>query len=229
MVVILYMLLGGSGDASQAPGLGDTQASIDCQWTLGDGVGEGGSEEYIGDTETRKDCVNLVIQTATGANGATYSQTVGPCADERGCKRCYAEYGLSASNGNADWQTCTLAGHITYTPVSPDWTVMGCDWVTGDGTGGQEMELQGEFRDMAHCVEQVRLMYPNANGATANLVASAGATMRGEQTHEYNCYAEVGMTTHDASATNWKTCMFIPSYCTYRESSLHACESSVQG
>lgn len=196
---------------------------MDCLWTRGDGVGEGGSEEYIGDTETRQDCVNLVLQTATGANGATYSQTQAQCTDDRGCKRCYAEYGLTASNGNTDWQTCTLAGHIEFTPVPADWTVTACDWVTGDGTGGTESRIDGpdggDFRDMAHCVEEVKRQFPTANGATANLVQVAGATARGGQSSEYNCYAEFGMTQTN-SDSNWKTCMFIQHYCTYREPDL---------
>ena len=168
VAVVFYMA---SGGGTSPASLGTTEVTLDCAWTTGDGIGEGGSEEYLGDTPTRKDCVNKVRREATGANGATYSQTTGACTDERGCMRCYAEYGLTATNGNSDWQTCTLAGAISFNPVPPDWTVEGCDWVAGDGLGGTEVEIPTEVRDMAHCVEEVKQMYPMANGATGKLSA----------------------------------------------------------
>ena len=170
VAVVFYMA---SGDDTTPASLGTTEVTLDCAWTTGDGIGEGGSEEYLGDTPTRKDCVNKVLREATGANGATYSQTTGACTDERGCMRCYAEYGLTATNGNSDWQTCTLAGAISFNPVPPDWTVEGCDWTAGDGLGGTEVEIPTEVRDMAHCVEEVKQMYPMANGATGKLSADS--------------------------------------------------------
>ena len=89
LIVGLYMIFGGGDDAPTSPvNLGTTEVTLDCAWTIGDGIGEGGSEEFIGDTPTRKDCLNKVLKEATGANGATFSQTAGPCTDERGCTRC---------------------------------------------------------------------------------------------------------------------------------------------
>ena len=127
MLLVAVVFYIASGDDTTPASLGTTEVTLDCAWTTGDGIGEGGSEEYLGDTPTRKDCVNKVLREATGANGATYSQTTGACTDERGCMRCYAEYGLTATNGNSDWQTCTLAGAISFNPVPSDWTVEGCD------------------------------------------------------------------------------------------------------
>ena len=216
--VVGYYAFGGGGTAPGVVG-GSTEVTMDCLWTVGDGVGEGGTEQYLGDTKTRKDCVNLVLQTATGANGATYSQTDHACEADLGCKRCYAEYNIAATNGNTNYQTCTLAGQLIFTPVSSDWTVMGCDWVAGDGVGGQEREITTEVRDMAHCVEEVMAQYPQANGATARAAATtnggaASGISRGDSNQEYQCFAELGMNTAEGS-NDWHTCLFIPSYCTY--------------
>ena len=209
----------------------DTNVRLDCQWVNGDGIGEGGSETYLGDTSTRTDCVELVMSKATGANGVTYSQTASECKDSRGCNRCYAEYGLSASNGRKAWQTCTLAGQLTPpVPVPADWHVTACDWIMGDGTCdnpdtpeehiGQnsapgrcsETNVVGvQVTDAAQCVSEVLRQHPQANGATAHTSIVLG--LQSDQ-----CYAEYGMTKATAYAgEEWETCKLVPNYCTYQD------------
>ena len=65
---------------------------------MGDGIG--GSEERIGEAPDTMACVDMVTSLRPDANGATYSNT--------GDTACYAEFGMTESNGNDAWQTCLL-------------------------------------------------------------------------------------------------------------------------
>ena len=42
---------------------------------------------------------------ARGANGATFANGDGP-------GECYAEFGMTASNGNTDWITCLFGNYF---------------------------------------------------------------------------------------------------------------------
>ena len=68
-----------------------------CTYVVGDGVG--GTEEGLGDANSESECVTMVRQMRPEANGATYS------APGTGTS-CYAEFGMTESNGSASWQTC---------------------------------------------------------------------------------------------------------------------------
>ena len=68
-----------------------------CNFVNGDGIG--GTETYLGQTNTRDECVTLVIQTQPDANGVTYSI---------GGTSCYAEFGVTGIAGSTSWQTCRL-------------------------------------------------------------------------------------------------------------------------
>ena len=41
----------------------DTTVPLDCHWVMGDGVGEGATENYLGDTADRTACVELAMKT----------------------------------------------------------------------------------------------------------------------------------------------------------------------
>jgi hypothetical protein len=69
-----------------------------CEFVMGDGVGEGETEERVGDAASTLDCVAMVLSDRPEANGATYSNT--------GDGACYAEFGMSRSSGSDAWQTC---------------------------------------------------------------------------------------------------------------------------
>ena len=62
------------------------------------GDGDGATEEHVGDTPDTMACVDMVMRMRPEANGATYSNSGG--------QACYAEFGMSTSNGSAAWQTC---------------------------------------------------------------------------------------------------------------------------
>jgi len=64
-------------------------------FVTGDGVG--GSEQSAGTANNPVECLFMAM--ARGANGATFANGDGP-------GECYAEFGMTASNGNTDWITC---------------------------------------------------------------------------------------------------------------------------
>ena len=59
---------------------------------------------------------------------------------------------MKAANGSPSWKTCS---------VQPT-----C--VEGDGVGGTEEQLPGVVQTVAECMELVKSMRPNANGATVS-------------------------------------------------------------
>lgn len=74
-------------------------AGVGCAFAEGDGTG--GTEEYLGDTDTPNECVSLVHSTRPDANGVTYSNGGGAA--------CYAEFGATGSTGApSSWQTCVI-------------------------------------------------------------------------------------------------------------------------
>ena len=76
-----------------------------------DGDGIGGSEINLGsgsETNTREQCVELVVRTQPNANGVTYS------GRSTGGNTCYAEFGATGTSGGTSWQTCIFGqGNIT--------------------------------------------------------------------------------------------------------------------
>jgi hypothetical protein len=158
-----------------------------CDFVPGDGVG--GTETLVGDAASMQECAQLVRDTSTEANGATYSATGGTA--------CYAEFGATSANGSASWITCFFS-EVAEDPVA---LVQGCSWVTGDGVGGSE-SFAGDAASQAECVSLVVATSTDANGAT---YSNTGGTQ---------CYAEFGMTGNNDSAS-WQTCLFIPNFCEY--------------
>ena len=76
-------------------------ASSDMGCAFAEGDGTGGTEEYLGDTDTPNECVALVHSTRPEANGVTYSNGDGAA--------CYAEFGANDSTGAPSaWQTCIM-------------------------------------------------------------------------------------------------------------------------
>ena len=124
------------------------------------------------------------------ANGATYSNA--------GDQDCYAEFGMTGSNGSESWQTCAFVGGSAV-PVN------GCVFGMGDGTGGTETQV-GNAANEAACVTMVQnsLQAAGANGATFNGDAESGGL----------CYAEFGMTGRNGSP-DWQSCTLVPDFCVY--------------
>jgi hypothetical protein len=123
-----------------------------CDFQPGDGVG--GTESFVGDAASMQECAQLVIETSTEANGATYSATGGT--------QCYAEFGMSDTNGSASWITC-------FFPVEESI----CTYETGDGVGGLEVGV-GNAPDAQACAVLVRATYPTAKGATYSNTGGTG-------------------------------------------------------
>ena len=65
------------------------------------GYGAGGTEVYIGETDTDDECAYLVRNKEPSANGATW-----------GDGDCYAEFGATGKNGNGKWRTCLFQGQL---------------------------------------------------------------------------------------------------------------------
>ena len=100
---LLEVFSDAEGSSPPPPDLG-----TGCAWTTGDGVG--GTEESLGAAPTPQACVQLVQQTRPEANGATYRQ---------GGTACYAEFGMTDTNGSASWITCfflVVEDICTYAP-----------------------------------------------------------------------------------------------------------------
>lgn len=149
-----------------------------CTFEVGDGVGD--SEERVGDANSEMECVSMVRQMRPEANGATYSAPGTGTA-------CYAEFGMTESNGSSSWQTCMFDSGSAA-------TVAGCSFTTGDGTGGSESGI-GDAANAQACAAMVAEQEPTANGAT---YSNTGGT---------ECYAEFGQTGSNDS-NSWQNCMF---------------------
>ena len=102
-----------------------------CTFETGDGTG--GTEEGLGDANSESECVSMVRQMRPNANGATYS------APGAGTS-CFAEFGMTESNGSASWQTCLFDNS------GPDHFCGAADTivVTVDNTANQDDGLGGE-------------------------------------------------------------------------------------
>jgi hypothetical protein len=81
------------------PAHAQTSDSSDVGWVPGDGTGALSSEEYLGDTETRGDCEELVKADRPLANGATFSSV------DSGENECYAEFDMTEVQADSDYQT----------------------------------------------------------------------------------------------------------------------------
>ena len=68
----------------------------ECKFSDGEGVG--GAKREAGFADTREDCVVLDRSAYPTANGVTYGGNGGTM--------CYAEFGVTSSNGNVGWQSC---------------------------------------------------------------------------------------------------------------------------
>ena len=109
-----------------------------CTYEVGDGVG--GTEESLGDANTEFECISMVRQMRPDANGATYSA--------RGTgTSCYAEFGMTESNGSASWQTCMFDNSGPDHLCGPGDTIR----VTADNTALQANGLGGAVLS-AQCV-----------------------------------------------------------------------------
>ena len=83
----------------------------ECNFVDGDGIG--GTETFLQNTNTRDECVALVIQTQPNANGVTYS------GRQTGGTSCYAEFGATGTSGGTSWQTCIFKqGNASCTMIS---------------------------------------------------------------------------------------------------------------
>ena len=83
-----------------------------CNFVDGDGIG--GSEINLGsgsETNTREQCVELVVRTQPNANGVTYS------GRSTGGNTCYAEFGATGTSGGTSWQTCIFGQGNINTPT----------------------------------------------------------------------------------------------------------------
>ena len=85
----------------------------------------------------------------------------------------------------------TVRGDMHTSPPPPPF---GCVFVGGDGQGGPE-RLVGLYDTPSACAQAAHSQYPTANGATYATTGNA------------RCYAEFGMSGHDASS-RWVSCLF---------------------
>ena len=67
------------------------------------GDGNPGSEKYIGTYDTKELCAIKVLQKEYTANGATYEEST---------SKCWAEFDMTYSNGNAQYITCKFGKTI---------------------------------------------------------------------------------------------------------------------
>ena len=75
-------------------------------WSTGEiknGDGQGGTEKKLGESANREECIEMVKINEPTANGATFPNSAGP-------GECYAEFGMTGSIANSDWQTCFFDG-----------------------------------------------------------------------------------------------------------------------
>merc|ERR1712159_163403 len=122
-----------------------------CEFVVGDGVG--GSESYVGDANGAQECVQLVLDTSTEANGATFSATGASNA-------CYAEFGMTGANDSTSWQTCMFTLDNGLSPTICQAEDMVLDW-----TGG--------FHVAGHAVfDGYGGVHDSANTASANVVVA---------------------------------------------------------
>ena len=77
------------------------------------------------------------------------------------------------------------------------WTLIGCIFVSGDGTGSKEKRLDNAETPES-CFEKVKTHEPTANGVTYGVHG---------QGRDKECYAEFGMTKMSASS-QWQACIF---------------------
>jgi hypothetical protein len=144
------------------------------------------------------------------ANGATRYTTSGEGS-------CYAEFGMTDTNGSGSYKTCQFDASAPAAPASdpnaPTFTptlvptapptapptaatpASGCTWIQGDGVGGSETNIGTASTDEA-CAAMVKAQQPTANGATRYTTSGEGS-----------CYAEFGMTDTNGSGS-YKTCQF---------------------
>ena len=67
----------------------------------GDGIG--GNEKKLGEVSTKEACIAKVKSEEPTANGATY-----------GRGKCWAEFGMTGANSNANFQTCKFKAEGDY-------------------------------------------------------------------------------------------------------------------
>ena len=148
-----------------------------CQWQQGDG--SGGTETNIGTVSNPAECVEKCTNHSKNGkkpNGVTVDSSTGT--------NCYCEYGQTGRNGAASWKNCRL-------PIQWD----GCEWRTGDGSGGSETNI-GKVNNPAQCVAKCKQYSQNGKRPNGVTVDSSTGT---------NCYCEYGQTGRNAAAS-WKNC-----------------------
>ena len=96
-------------------------------------------------------------------------------------------------NDSPDGDNSFFVDAVTVAPA-PGGGAFGCEMETGDGIGGSETGI-GDANSAQECVQMVRQMQPDANGATYSNTGGTG------------CYAEFGMTGNNGDG-NWQTCLF---------------------
>ena len=74
---------------------------------------------------------------------------------------------------------------------------VGCAFKDGDGTGGSEEKLDGEYDTAEECVNAVLEKKPEANGVTYGVLGD---------TREKECFAEFKMEQSDGNS-KWKSCI----------------------
>jgi hypothetical protein len=90
-------------------GITTTETKLGCNWDFGDGIG--GYEVSVGDTDTADECASLVQAIAPDANGATWYAPAGTA--------CWAEYGMTQSNGATNYVSCEFR-FVTIDTVAED-------------------------------------------------------------------------------------------------------------
>ena len=74
---------------------------VDYECTFSNGDGQGGRQEFLGNTDSADKCAKLVRNKRPTANGVTwYSPN-----DE---KKCYAEFGQTTKDNSQQYQNCML-------------------------------------------------------------------------------------------------------------------------
>ena len=156
----------------------------------GVGSGVGGYDVYyhqegLGVYYTAQDCENAVKTQRPDADGMTFEDRTSPVPGAIGDFLCFAEFGLTGTNGNPMYKTCKF----------PKKEVFSCVYHAGDGNGPHEQYL-GQAPTEQGCTDMVRSANLGANGAT---YSSDGSL---------HCYAEFGMTGWAGGAGHWQSCIF---------------------
>ena len=151
-------------------------------WQAGAAIGTGSYRKDLGTTASYQDCIDLVVNDETDANGASIAAGG---FDNGASANCYAEFNMLDVEISDSSRETFMFGDNPEVSTSL--------WQMGDGVGSSDL-LLGHTETHQECIDLVKTQEPTANGA----LATAG----------YICNAEFGMTTVDSGDTGYVSLIF---------------------